>query len=744
MEYKINSLIEQANNEEETIKKIELYCEISKELEYYDINSSFDFAVKGYSLSKKVNYIDGVTECLYRKGRCTWLKGDYNKSIDILNKAIIVAEKNNLYKNQVEIYNNLGNVYVSLVNYDKAYNYYLKALKVEEDNYFTSYKYIILNNIGIIYSELGNYEKSLEYYFRSQMESEAVKNEKFVSIPLINIASVYNNQKKYGKAFDYTNKSLIICEKYNDKIGIAHAYNSFSEINLNQNKKKEALKNLKNALKVAKEVGSKDFEVKILLEINKILMEEKAFIEIFDNLQQALTIYNEEEKDSQVAEIYKQYAFIYEEIGKCEVAYKYLKKYIDIEKKILNTDTEERLKSINLLYKSEEARKENEIFQLKNVELKRKKEELEKAYNNIRIISEIGKNIISTTNIGKILSQIYSHINKLMDSFVFGIGIYDEENQKIYNEFFIEDNKRQKKRIIDLNDPKSYTAWCMRNRKKIFISNQDLEYKQYVEEKSFYTLGEKTKSLIYCPLIVEKKLVGVITVQSLKENAFNTNTVDIIEALSSYIAIAIKNAQKSEALSKEIKEKEEAQTKLVSLNSKLLNLSQIDGLTGVANRRRFDDFLDDVWNICRRKNTVLSVAIIDIDFFKEYNDNYGHILGDYIIKVVAKTLDSTLVRNSDLIARYGGDEFIAVMPDTDIDGIKNICTKMIENINQLNIEHRFSKISNKLTLSIGAACIIPDSDECIEKFLQRADIALYKAKAAGRNRLTIFSEEIGG
>jgi diguanylate cyclase (GGDEF)-like protein len=117
------------------------------------------------------------------------------------------------------------------------------------------------------------------------------------------------------------------------------------------------------------------------------------------------------------------------------------------------------------------------------------------------------------------------------------------------------------------------------------------------------------------------------------------------------------------------------------------------------------------------------------------------MMGDYIIKLVAKTLDNTLVRTSDLLARYGGDEFIAIMPDTDIEGLSNICTKMINSINKLNIEHKFSKIKDKLTISIGVACIIPQSDEYIEKFLQSADVALYKSKAAGRNRMTIFSEQ---
>lgn len=172
---------------------------------------------------------------------------------------------------------------------------------------------------------------------------------------------------------------------------------------------------------------------------------------------------------------------------------------------------------------------------------------------------------------------------------------------------------------------------------------------------------------------------------------------------------------------------------LHSLNQKLNILSRIDTLTNIANRRYFDEYFNAQWHRALRDKTPISLIMIDIDFFKFYNDNYGHPQGDTCLKEVANILKNTLNRNSDLIARYGGEEFIIVLPNTK--EASTIANKCIEAIRKSKIEHKFSKISNTLSISIGTTTIIPTSNTEEKDSFQNVDKALYDAKKSGRNKV---------
>ncbi|MBD3267261.1 diguanylate cyclase [bacterium] len=164
------------------------------------------------------------------------------------------------------------------------------------------------------------------------------------------------------------------------------------------------------------------------------------------------------------------------------------------------------------------------------------------------------------------------------------------------------------------------------------------------------------------------------------------------------------------------------------------NLSFQDGLTGIANRRRFDNYLDLSWVNCQKKNEPLSVILLDIDFFKQYNDHYGHPAGDAALQKVAKGLSSAIKRPIDLLARYGGEEFAVVMPKIGITGVQFFAKLVKHCIHNLHIEHQYSSISDRLTLSMGGATIIPRETGTIDYLLQEVDKQLYCAKKNGRNQ----------
>lgn len=170
----------------------------------------------------------------------------------------------------------------------------------------------------------------------------------------------------------------------------------------------------------------------------------------------------------------------------------------------------------------------------------------------------------------------------------------------------------------------------------------------------------------------------------------------------------------------------------------LEQLSHLDGLTGIANRRHFEAVMAREQSRLKRLAGNLSIIMIDIDYFKSYNDHYGHGAGDECLIQVAKTLSSLIKRPTDLLARYGGEEFAVVLPDTDLEGATLVGQSLHAEINRMNFPHEYSDIADNVTVSIGvASSVVGNKSETVEGLLKRADEALFKAKENGRNRVYV-------
>jgi diguanylate cyclase (GGDEF)-like protein len=168
----------------------------------------------------------------------------------------------------------------------------------------------------------------------------------------------------------------------------------------------------------------------------------------------------------------------------------------------------------------------------------------------------------------------------------------------------------------------------------------------------------------------------------------------------------------------------------------VLNLSRIDGLTGIPNRRYFNEFLDREWKRCHRLGMPISLAILDLDHFKLLNDTYGHQEGDECLKLVARVLKKFGKRPGDYCARFGGEEFAMVFSDTSLDVSKILVKKLLNDIRLLNIPNEKSPTLPILTVSIGLATLHPNKNTSNSDLIKKADEALYSAKANGRNRIT--------
>lgn len=190
------------------------------------------------------------------------------------------------------------------------------------------------------------------------------------------------------------------------------------------------------------------------------------------------------------------------------------------------------------------------------------------------------------------------------------------------------------------------------------------------------------------------------------------------------------------------KELLEVTKQLTDLNSLLARHSLIDGLLGCANRRCFDTTLDQEWRRSFRSSLPLSLIMIDIDFFKQYNDTYGHQAGDDCLVKVINTVRQILKRPSDLLARYGGEEFAIVLPETKLDGALTISQRIIAAVNELKLPHQASKIADHVTVSIGVTTVVPFAAGSPRKLVEATDKMLYEAKHSGRNKVCYKMAEL--
>ncbi len=184
--------------------------------------------------------------------------------------------------------------------------------------------------------------------------------------------------------------------------------------------------------------------------------------------------------------------------------------------------------------------------------------------------------------------------------------------------------------------------------------------------------------------------------------------------------------------------------RLDDANRELTRLTSVDGLTGISNRRCFDDAIQREWQRTKRNRLPLSVLMADVDAFKQYNDSYGHQAGDECLKAIAQHLNSQLKRPGDLVARFGGEEFVVILPETNSIGAGRVAEAMRRGVLSLELPHAVSPVGQYVTISLGTATAYPSPDDdagSVADLLARADKALYEAKRGGRNRVAVAKQQ---
>jgi diguanylate cyclase (GGDEF)-like protein len=231
------------------------------------------------------------------------------------------------------------------------------------------------------------------------------------------------------------------------------------------------------------------------------------------------------------------------------------------------------------------------------------------------------------------------------------------------------------------------------------------------------------RTVFAVPVVQDEQAIAVLSFYSQADQAPDHRLMDLVGAVALQLGTFIQRYL--------------AEAALRQANMELKRLVSLDGLTQLANRRRFDEYLAQEWRRLRREQNCLSLLLCDVDHFKAYNDRYGHQAGDDCLKQIAQAIDQSIRRPADLAARYGGEEFAVILPNSDQDGAIHIAKTIQQTIANLALEHDTSAADSFVTISLGVASLIPSDSSSITQLIAAADRALYASKAKGRNTLQV-------
>lgn len=310
-------------------------------------------------------------------------------------------------------------------------------------------------------------------------------------------------------------------------------------------------------------------------------------------------------------------------------------------------------------------------------------------------------------------------------------GIEDTEHWMIVAQASVLDQNVRLERI----PMETATTVCEAVVRYVIRTRQSLTLDDALQDSAFgrdpYVQRQGVRSVLCLPLLAQNQLKAVLYLENNQlAGAFLPGRVEILNMLSAQAAIAIENAQLYENLERQVAERTR---ELSEANRRLQQLSDCDGLTGIANRRKFDAVWEMEWRRAVRQGLPLAVAMIDVDHFKAYNDNYGHPAGDDCLRQVAQSLATTAQRSSDLVARYGGEEFVVVLPSLTAQQALHVAERLRAAVADLSIPHSGNSAAPVVTISIGLAWRTPGLNAQSTDQLVEADTLLYQAKNQGRN-----------
>ena len=561
--------------------KVNLLNNVAFEYNTINPDQGLYYANLGIKLSEKIKFKYGLSNCLRSAGVCYWAKSDFAMALEYYFKSLKLCEELKFKAGTVSASNNIGLVYLSNGEYSKALEYFFKALNIYIESSDKSGIAKNYQNIGNVFNKQGDYHKALDFYFKALEINEKLGLKSGIATNYGNIGKVYQLLKDFQNALSYMCRALKINEELNRKRGIMYNIGDLAEtyylIAIDSSYKNENKSPISSKTKEDKKLSkterdkflhlSIDYSLKAV-EIGDQINAKLELIDWYQNLSKAYTGLKNWEKAlifERKSHLLKDSVFSNKSQSKITaIEFRLEKELKDKEIKFQKLELERQqiiilftvvaLILISLLAffiytRFRIKKKSNEILEKKNIliseqnqEISMQKDKVDLAYSNIKMLSDIGKKITAKLTAESITETVYHSVSKLMNSTVFGIGIYNSETNRLEFTGGKELNETLPFFYYDISDENRLAVQCFNRQIVIKIADYMIECTNYLSQIPDPKAGKNTESLIYMPLNTKSKRIGVISVQSFEKDAYTEYHMNILKNLSIYVAIALDNA----------------------------------------------------------------------------------------------------------------------------------------------------------------------------------------------------------
>jgi tetratricopeptide (TPR) repeat protein len=513
--------------ESEIISKINGLNERAWEVHITDPKLALELSNEAKKLSEEYSYAKGLAYAIRNMGVSNRYLSNLETALSLSFQALEIFREISEKGGEAQALVSIGAIYYYMGDLDRSLDYFLNGLRATEAVENKEAKAYAYNGAGYIYCVLGDSKKALEFLEKALVLSKEINNYDLLGSVLDSLALSYRDDGQLEKAYETYHKCLELSEASSQKVNEGYALFGMGDVRMKQERLDEAREYFLRSLAIRREIGYKVGEANSLLQLGKLDFNQKKPDNAKAYLLESLKVAESIKAKAAVYEAHEALAELYEQQKDFNSFVHHYKLYNKYKSEVFREEQESKQKYLNIQYEMEKLQKETEINRLTNVVLKEKNEELEKktgeleqSYNSISVLSKIGQDITSTLNLDTILNTVYENVNQLMTADVFGIGIYNEAEKTIEYRLAIENGKRYLPYRRSMENKNQFPVWCIENKNEVFINDVRTEYKRYLSEYVEVVLsledGTQTTnplSLIYLPLMIKEKVIGLITVK---------------------------------------------------------------------------------------------------------------------------------------------------------------------------------------------------------------------------------------
>ncbi len=558
-----------------------------------DPGQALELSTKARALSEEQSYPRGLAYATRNMGVSHRYLSNLETALTLSFQALEMFVQLREKDGEAQAYVSIGAIYYYMGDMERSLDFFLKGLRCSEEVGNKSAQAFAYNGAGYIYGVIHeDHEKGLEFLEKALVLSKEVEVSQDLQPRVLDcMAEIYLNDGQMEKAYEASLQCLHLSEQSSQKIMKGDALFTIGNLFLRQNRLKESKEHFLQSLSNSREINYKVGEADCLLHLGKIAFLEEDTETAKDHLLESLRVAEDIKAKAMIYKAHEALSELYEKREDIHSFVNHYKLYHKYKSEVFKDEQENKQKYLNIQYEMEKLQKEAEINRLtnvvmkeKNAELEKKTGELEQSYNSVSVLSKIGRDITSTLDLDTILNTVYENVNELMDATIFGIGIYRPEEASIEYRLSIEEGKRYQPYHRTMHDKSQLAVWCIENNTEIFINDIQVDFSRYLKDID-YTIPasiiledgstpQNPNSLLYLPLQVKDKIIGLISVQSYNRNAYTQHHLDILKTLASYTSAALYNAQSFETLQNTLNELKVTQQQLVQ-SEKMASLGEL-------------------------------------------------------------------------------------------------------------------------------------------------------------------------